>query len=616
MIPSFQKAQGSGLNPNPQPSMETGQLQSILCDRYPLSAAAATPTQATMPTPLYPAITSNKPLLRVGVMLDDWTVPAWVADVLASIQDSGVAVLTTVIINREPPPAQWSWGEWLQRVLTGRSAGLSALLWRLYLRMDERLRRDFATPFHPTNVQSLLAGAKVIDVLPLRKGNVHRFNAADTAAIKRDSLDVILRFGFKILRGEILSAARYGVWSYHHGDNNEYRGGPAGFWEMYERNPLTGTILQVLTEDLGGGRVIYRSYGATRSFESLLVNRYLPYRKAIPFAARCLRRIYEHGPAGMRPEAEAPAYTRRLYRTPRNGQMLRFLMRVVCKMLIVRIQDRLGIHNDHWFLAVARGVAPGPQLPGKVVALHPPQGRFWADPMIGRSNGQAFMFFEDYDYSLRRAHISVVELDASGRVGVPRTALQADHHLSYPFVFEWRGAHFMIPETASVNAVRLYRAVEFPTRWEYVRDLLSDIDAVDATLCEHGGRWYLFTAVNEAGGSSWDELFLFVADTPMGPWAPHPMNPIVSDVRSARPGGPLFRRDGVLYRPGQNSAKCYGHSLAVFEVTELTPDRYAERLAYRIEPDWLPNIYGCHTITITMTDDLMALDCRALKWRA
>ena len=172
----------------------------------------------------------------------------------------------------------------------------------------------------------------------------------------------------------------------------------------------------------------------------------------------------------------------------------------------------------------------------------------------------------------------------------------------------------MVPETMSVQAIQLYRSVEFPTRWEYVQDLLSGIKAVDTTICEHAGHWFLFTGVSEAGGSSWDELFLFVADTPLGPWVPHPMNPIVSDVRSARPGGPLFRRDGVLYRPGQNSAKCYGHSLAVFEVTELTPDRYAERLAYRIEPDWLPNIYGCHTIT--MADDLMALDCKALKWRA
>src|SRR4029434_10255520 len=107
--------------------------------------------------------------------------------------------------------------------------------------------------------------------------------------------------------------------------------------------------------------------------------------------------------------------------------------------------------------------------------------------------------------------------------------------------------------------------------------MLSGIRAVDPTIVEHLGRWYLFTSVSEAGGSTWDELFLFVADTPIGPWAPHPMNPIVSDVRCARPVGALFLRDGVLYRPGQNSEKTYGHSLAVLEVTELTPDRYAER---------------------------------------
>lgn len=499
-------------------------------------------------------------------------------------------------------------------MLTRRSAGLGTLLWDLYVWSDKHRNPDFAIPFKPTNVKPLLADAKAIDVVPMREGSTHRFKGADTAAVKRDNLDVIVRFGFENLRGDILSAATYGVWSYHHGDNNEYRGGPAGFWEMYERNRLTGTILQILTEEFDGGQVIYRTYGATHSFESLLVNRYWLYRTAIPFVTRCLRRAYEHGRAGIRPEAKAPAYTRRLYRTPNNGQMLLFLMRVAWKMLIVRIQDRLRIQRDHWFLGVARGVAPGQQLAGKVAALHPPRGRFWADPMIVRNQGQAFIFFEDYDYGRKLGSISVVEVDTDGRTGPPRTALQAGYHLSYPFVFKWRGAHFMVPETESTRAVRLYRSVEFPTRWEYVQDLLRDISAVDATICEHGGRWYLFTSVSEAGGSWWDELFLFVADTPIGPWAPHPMNPIVSDVRSARPGGALFRSDGVLYRPGQNSEKTYGHSLAVLEVTELTPDRYAERLAYRIEPNWLPSIYGCHTIT--MVDDLMALDCKALKWRA
>jgi hypothetical protein len=293
--------------------------------------------------------------------------------------------------------------------------------------------------------------------------------------------------------------------------------------------------------------------------------------------------------------------------------MLMFFMRTAFRRLIVRIQDRLKIQRDHWFLGLARETAPGQPLAGKVVPIRPPKGRLWADPMIARQGDRSFMFFEDYDYGLRRAHISVAEIEPNGGMGAARVALRAEHHLSYPFVFEWQATHFMIPETASARAVRLYRAVEFPTRWEYMHDLLSDVRAADATLCEHGGRWYLFASVSEAGGSSWDELFLFVADTPMGPWAPHPMNPIVSDVRGARPGGALFRRGGVLYRPGQNSDKTYGHSLSIFEVTELTPDRFAERLAYRIEPDWLPHIYGCHTIAAT--NEWMALDCKALKWR-
>lgn len=564
-----------------------------------------------MATPLYHSIESNKPLLRVGVMLDSWMVPLWNAEVLASVRDSGVAELTTVILNAEPP-AKVTWVERVWKVLTGQPNAVRTVLWDLYVRIDTRLRPSFATPFKPTDVRSLLAGAKEFVVVPIRKGSVSRFDVPDIEAVKQEELDVILRFGFNIVRGDILTATRYGIWSYHHGDNNDYRGQPAGFWEMYERNPVTGTILQVLTEKLDGGRVIYRTHGATRSFESLLVNRYWLYRKAIPFVTRCLRRLYEHGPEGIRPEPEGPPYTRPIYRVPRNGQMIPFLARAATSTVVRQIKRLVGIDSGHWFLGLAKGVEPGPQLAGKVTPLHPPKGRFWADPILARRNDQNFIFFEDYDYRTRLGRISVVGFDEEGRPTASRTALETKYHLSYPFVFEWRGTHFMIPETASVRSVRLYQATEFPTRWEYVQDLLTDVRAVDATLHEHGGRWYLFTSISEYGGSSWDELFLFVSETPLGPWRPHPMNPIVSDVRCARPGGPLFRREGVVYRPGQNSERSYGQSLAVLEVTELTPERYSERLAYRIEPNWLPRIQGCHTIT--MAGDMMVLDCRTTRW--
>src|SRR6266567_2602478 len=80
-----------------------------------------------------------------------------------------------------------------------------------------------------------------------------------------------------ILAGEILTAARYGVWSYHHGDNDFYRGGPPHFWELCERAPLSGVILQVLTEELDGGVVLCKSLFATQPTVMVSRNRFAPY---------------------------------------------------------------------------------------------------------------------------------------------------------------------------------------------------------------------------------------------------------------------------------------------------------------------------------------------------
>lgn len=547
-------------------------------------------------------------------MVDDWMVPQWVLEVLESVRDSGVAELSAVIRNLEDPPVERSWAQRLKRVFTGQSQDLGAILWFFYVRIDQRFRREFGTPFKLVDSRSVLSRAKEIAVMPVRKRFTHRFLAEDVEKIRDEQLDVILRFGFKIVRGDILSSARYGIWSYHHGDNNEYRGGPASFWEMYERNPLTGTILQILTEELDGGKVIYRTYGATASFDSLLVNRYPQYRKAIPFVARCLRRLHAEGESGIQPETPNAEAKPRFYRAPRNRHMLRFFLKNIYRMIKVRVADRLRIEPDHWFLGIARGTAPDGELAGKVAPLYPPRGRYWADPMLVRHpDGGSCLFFEDFDCGTQLGSISVAELDKKDRLGKVSTALKADCHLSYPFVFEWNGQHFMIPETAKADSVRLYRAVRFPDQWEYVKDVLSGIKAVDSTLIEHEHMWYLFTAVSESGGSTRDELFLFVSETPMGPWSPHPMNPIVSDVRRARPGGALFRREGILYRPGQNSARCYGHSLTVCEVTELSPEKYAEVPSFNVEPTWTSGIHGCHTLTLL--DDLMVVDGKRPKWR-
>lgn len=67
--------------------------------------------------------------------------------------------------------------------------------------------------------------------------------------------DVAVRFGFGILKGDVLDAPEYGVLSFHHGDLREYRGMPSGFWEYLNGEDTAGVTLQRLSETLDGGEI-------------------------------------------------------------------------------------------------------------------------------------------------------------------------------------------------------------------------------------------------------------------------------------------------------------------------------------------------------------------------
>ena len=68
----------------------------------------------------------------------------------------------------------------------------------------------------------------------------------------------MIRLGSKILKGKILKCSRNGILSLHHGDNQVFRGGPAGFWETYFGINNSGFIIQQLTDKLDAGNVIFR----------------------------------------------------------------------------------------------------------------------------------------------------------------------------------------------------------------------------------------------------------------------------------------------------------------------------------------------------------------------
>ncbi len=269
--------------------------------------------------------------------------------------------------------------------------------------------------------------------------------------------------------------------------------------------------------------------------------------------------------------------------------------------------------KDDWAISVYGGsdlhaLKPLPGIRNPVLTamhIHDVPALFVADPFLVRTDERWWLFFEVLHATLRRGQIGV----AMSRNGLEweycRIVLDEPLHLSYPLVFRWNDSWYMTPETASQRQVRLYRAVDFPFRWEHVATLLDGNDYLDPTPFFSHDRWWMFVGTNIKRN---DTLRLYHATTPLGPWREHPCSPIVrGDARIARPAGRVLHDNGRLIRFAQDCSQHYGRRVLAFEITELTPERYAERpfsSAALLKPGrsgW--NERGMHTLDLHSGDD-------------
>ena len=252
--------------------------------------------------------------------------------------------------------------------------------------------------------------------------------------------------------------------------------------------------------------------------------------------------------------------------------------------------------HDIWHVGVVkqsrRDLAATGRL-GDVTWMAPaPRGRYFADPFVMDDGETSVLLVEDFGYGDGRARISQVDLaDLTDAAGMS-VAIDGLHHLSYPFVVEDGGEVFCVPEQGESGCLTAYRRVA--GAWQAAGTIGAG-PVIDGTLIRRDGKWWLFGGLPDDAQYA---LRLWYADDLAGPWQGHPQNPVKVDVRSARGAGPLFSSDGRLFRPAQNSATGYGGSVALMEVTTLTPTAFSEELRHEIVPDptW-PFPDGLHTIS-------------------
>ncbi len=279
-----------------------------------------------------------------------------------------------------------------------------------------------------------------------------------------------------------------------------------------------------------------------------------------------------------------------------RGSLALFAGAAFARRLAARL-DRLVRKPDNWAVAWRFDVTGEGRLPAIAgTSWHrlADDGRcFYADPFVWQHQGRSVLFVEEFPYATGRGIFSAVDIGPDGPVGRPRPVIETDCHLSYPFVFEVDGVVYMIPETSGRRTIELWRAVEFPESWEPVAELVSGIDASDATLIRANGRHYLLASLRPAGASSWDSLSIFVADRLHGPYRLVGDGPVKVDVATARPAGRPFVVDGAIIRPFQDSRGGYGAGLGFARIDRLAPDGFAETVLTTLRP--ARPLRGLHT---------------------
>lgn len=286
-----------------------------------------------------------------------------------------------------------------------------------------------------------------------------------------------------------------------------------------------------------------------------------------------------------------------------------FLSRLKKPRLLYRLWNKLQsyFYLDQWIVLIALN-ADYTSLSWKdFKSLTPPPDRFWADPFIYVRKNNYYIFIEELLYSTNRGRIICLMLDEKMNILTNQIVLERPYHLSYPFLFDHDGQLYMIPETGQNNGIELYRCTHFPDQWVFEKTLISNVYAVDTTLLEARGKWWMFTNIKDESGSTWDTLHLFYADLPLSDhWTPHPLNPIVKDIHLARPAGRIFTDGDKLIRPSQDCSIRYGYATNFNLITTLTESNYAETCEIAFKPPKKSSILATHTFN--KAGGLMAID--------
>lgn len=272
------------------------------------------------------------------------------------------------------------------------------------------------------------------------------------------------------------------------------------------------------------------------------------------------------------------------------------------KLFMGRYYFTIALREKHSY-----GLLDGKPFCAKTV-LPANKDNWSADPFLVDDEYRTWLFYEAVKGE--KGRIEVAEIQDGCKLSKPTVILEDKCHYSYPLVFRADEQWYMIPESSASGEVRLYRATEFPYKWEQQEVLLRSC-AVDTTVFFHDGCYWLLTFLKDDGTervsprayklSSWSAPKLCEV-----PWPDY-------DPLRVRGAGNVIHDGNKLLRPAQISRENrYGDGLAFFraEPGEL----YRETMEFEISQKDVKAagkyIDGLHTYNSSARYEAIDIRCR------
>ncbi|MCK0147045.1 hypothetical protein MWU78_15420 [Arenibacter sp. F26102] len=513
--------------------------------------------------------------LRVAILSDNNKLYAWQQLVLENIEKSDYAQLTLSIkINdKTNPKVPWAWNI------------LSRLDYSLFKpRPNAKLVKSSRSLFKETLEYSETSG------LNLKKPNEYL-------------VDVIINFSDSIPDKNLISHSEYGVWDLVHSAPSNIKQGPPGAWELLLGLPEIGAYLKCRTHEEKQPKILDQTFVCT-DWISFSRNANSIYWHAYPMIHRNLKKLYETKELNGIDSNNYKICTSKdlshpYFEYPKTSELFWHVTKILLKKIRQLIESK--IYYDQWILLFSNSANSSPYNLSQYTRIIPPKDRFWADPFLIIRNNKQYLFIEELVFKDKLGHLAVMELDDKGNYTTPKIILKKEYHLSYPFLFEDKDNLFMIPETSGNNDIQLYKCTNFPHEWKLEKTLMNNVVALDTTIYKEGDIYWMFTNLKEHKGMPSNvNLFLYYSkDLVSNKWTSHPLNPVVTDVKKARPAGQLFKEGNNLVRPSQNCSHYYGYGMNFNKITKLTELYYEEEMLHSIDPGWQKNVLCTHTFNFS-----------------